>query len=156
MKQRLAVIMLVTLACSGCTMWRAKRNPGWSAATSADQYERLMWEALQKRDYKEVDRHLSSTFVASRPAGTLDRAAAVQHFRLMHITTFEMSDVQTAPAGNDTVVTYLLVLQGSLADQPLPAEPMRVMSIWQTTPHGWLAIAQSFTPASQVTPAPGQ
>src|SRR5437762_11921240 len=101
MKQRLAVIVLVFLACSGCTMWRAKRNPGWNAATSAEQYERLMWEALQKQDYKGVERPLSSTFVASRPAGTLDRAAAGQPLRLMHFTSFEMSDVKVAAGGND-------------------------------------------------------
>ena len=150
------MILVVAALLCGCTLWRAKRDPGWSIATSADQFERLMWEAVQKQDYKEVERHLGSTFVASRPDGTLDRAAALQHLRLMQITSFEMSNIQTAPAGNDTVVTYVLVLHGRLNNQPLPADPMRVMAIWQITPHGWLAIAQSVTPASKVTRAPGQ
>jgi len=155
LRMTLVVVVVVLLLC-GCTMWRTKRDPGWNVATSADQYERLMWEAVQKQDYKEVERHLSSTFVASSPAGTLDRAAALQHLRLVHITSFEMSNVQTTPAGNDTVVTYLLGLHGRLDNQPLPADPMRVMAIWQSTRHGWLAIAQSVTPAADVTRAPGQ
>jgi ketosteroid isomerase-like protein len=156
MKSRAYIIALIPLILCGCTMWRAKAKPGWSAATSADQYERLMWEAIQEQDYPQVERHLSATFVQSRPTGTLDRATVLQQIRLMRITSFEMSDVQTAPAGNDTIVTYMLVLHGTIESSALPSEPMRVMAIWQTTSHGWMAVAQSFTPSSQVTRSPGQ
>jgi hypothetical protein len=40
-------------------------------------------------------------------------------------------------------VTYAITLRGKFAGQPLPAEPVRMMTIWQKQKSGWLAIAHS-------------
>jgi len=41
------------------------------------------------------------------------------------------------------VVTYTVALHGTSAGQPLPSEPIRMMTVWQKQSAGWMEIAHS-------------
>lgn len=41
------------------------------------------------------------------------------------------------------VVTYTINLRGTMAGQPLPTNPLRLMSVWQQQKSGWVVIAHS-------------
>src|SRR5262249_39734986 len=109
----LAGILAVALTLVSCTMWKPPKTAGWSSATAPDQYERLMWEAVQRGDLGEVTRHLSSNFVRITPGARQDRDAALDHLRKLKLTSFEITDLTSAPAGDDMIVTYTLALHGS-------------------------------------------
>jgi hypothetical protein len=137
-------------------MWKPPANASWQSATTPEQFERLMWDAIKRGDLKEVTAHLSSTFVVVAPDGRRDRAAQLEHLRKIHLTGYEISDLESAPAGDNMVVTYTLALHGTFSgpsgspgsgDQPIPEQPWRVMTIWRVAPHTWVAVAQSVTPA---------
>jgi hypothetical protein len=40
-------------------------------------------------------------------------------------------------------VSYTIAMRGTIAGQPLPSEPVRMMSVWQKQKAGWMAIAHS-------------
>ena len=145
----LAAALLIASIAVGCTMWKVRTNPAWSSATSPDQYERLMWESAKNGDVNEVIKHLSSNFVRIGPAGRQDRDATIEDLRKMKLTAYEISDLTSTPAGDDMVITYTLLTHGSVEGRQFPEQPWHVMTVWRVAKHGWLAIAQSFTPASQ-------
>ena len=66
---RIAVAAVLMLAATGCTMWK---NPpkGWAGATAGEQLERQWWKDVKAKDWKELDKHLASTFTAVTPAGS--------------------------------------------------------------------------------------
>ena len=134
-------------------MWKARTAPAWASATSPDQYERLMWDAAKNGNVNEIIRHLSANFVRIGPAGRQDRDAAIDDLRKMKLTAYEISDLTSTPAGDDMVLTYTLVTHGSVEGRQFPANPWHVMTVWRAGKHGWLAAAQSFTPAQPPNPS---
>ncbi len=140
----LAFVLAVVLT-NGC-MHLGPKSP-FATVTSIEGYERAMWDEVKAANWTAVNAHLAETFVQSGPEGARDRERALQHYQQMRLTAYQMSDVQTRPNGADMVVTYTLVLTGTADGQPIPAAPVRVMTVWQTVKHGWVEIAQSVTPA---------
>src|SRR3954454_19595835 len=97
--QALALISLV-LVLSSCSMWK---NPpkGWNGATGGEQLERLFWEDIKAKNWQELDRHLSPTFVANSPAATRDRAASLERWKAYDLQSFSLAEVQVSSAGAD-------------------------------------------------------
>ena len=124
-------------------MWKPRAAPNLQSATSPDQYERLFWDAVKAGNQKEVATHLGSTFICVTPQGQRDRAAVLDEARKLRLTTFEISNLESVPAGDNMVVTYTLVLHGSLNGQPLPEQPARVLTVWRVAPRGWVEMKPS-------------
>jgi hypothetical protein len=150
-KQRLATVIpwcslvsfvvcfLLVLGCGG-----EPKHPGWKSATGAEQYERLMWQAMRNKDWKEVEYHLAPTFVGVTATGqALDRAGWVEHWKTATIAEFSLAEVSVQPAGTDMTVAYVLHLSGDRD------EVFRVVSVWQEVKGGWILIAASTTPISR-------
>src|SRR5205807_2806005 len=119
---------------ASCSMWKAPKTHTWGTATAPEQYERLLWEAAKSGDLNQIARHLSSSYVRIGPGGRLDREAALDHLRKLRLTSFEISDLNSAPAGDNTIVTYTLALHGSYSgsggdSQALAEQPWRVMTV---------------------------
>jgi len=143
---------LLLLSMLGCTVWKPPTKTGWTSATSPEQFERLMWEAVQAGNMKEVTQHLGSSFIVIAPDGRRDRDGQVEFLRSLHLTGFQISDLESNPAGDHAIVTYTLTLQGAVAGRPLPGRPLRVLTMWEVATHGWVEVAQSITP--EITPRP--
>jgi hypothetical protein len=143
------IILFLTLGVASCSMWAPKTTPTWGSATTPEQYERLMWEAVRRGDVREVTKHLSSTYVRVTPSGRKDREATIEDLRKLRLSGFEISDLTSAPEGDNFVVSYTLATHGSYDAQPLPEQPWRVMTVWRVAHHGWMMVAQSFTPVEQ-------
>lgn len=120
-------------------------------ASSMEQYERAMWDAVKDQKWLEVQTHMAESYLATTPEGVCDRAAMIAQYQRLQVTGYEISDLQSRPNGNDMVVTYHLRLHGTLAGRPLPEQAWLILTVWQTVKRGWIQIAWS---ASRVQAQP--
>jgi|SRR5688572_1213551 len=149
----LALILLLAVAASSCTMWKEKQPKTWQSATGPEAFERLLWQEIQAGNWAEVERRLAPTFVATGPLGRYDRIAALEQLKGLKITALAIGEVEVRPDGDTSVITYVISLSGSIAGEPLQG-PLRCLSVWQRQGDAWLLIAYSGIPVT-ATPMPG-
>src|SRR6266446_4061822 len=145
MNNRLAVIVLsaITLL-AGCTMWREHQVSDFKDATGGEGLERSFWKQVKAKRWNALEGHLASNYVLITPEeGRLDRAAALDHFRKIQLDEYTLGDLQTELNTETLVVTYALTMRGTVAGQSMPAEPVRMMTVWQKQKAGWMEIAHS-------------
>ena len=121
------------------------KHPTWTNATGAEQHERLMWKSIQSKDWANVERHLSGTFIGVAADGAMfDRAGWLEQWKSAQVREFSMGEVQVHPEGPDMKVTYIFHVQASTSG-PASPEGFRVMSVWQEIKGRWTLIATSIT-----------
>lgn len=147
MRTAIVIAVAISLAFSGCTMWKEKPVTKWSQATGGEHFERLFWKDLKAGDWNALEYHMSATYVFLTPNGPLDRAATLVHMKKLHLTGYSLSDFQIKPSGDDMIVTYSALAHGDFDGQPLPAKPIRMMTVWQRANKGWITIAHADVPA---------
>src|SRR3954468_6967485 len=102
-------VVCLALGCSG-----APKHPSWKTATGAEQHERLLWESIQKKDWNEVERHLSPTFVGVSARGELfDRAGWLPYWKSGPPEEFALGEQSVQPEGPDMKVSYILQVGGA-------------------------------------------
>jgi hypothetical protein len=147
MQNRFAIFVLLaaTLLLQACTVWR--EHPGssqWTDATGGEGLERSFWREVKGKRWNELERHLASNYVAISPqAGRLDKAAALAQIQQLQLDDYTLVDLQGEMNSDTFVVTYSITMRGTFGGQPLPAEPLRMMTVWQREQAGWMAIAHS-------------
>jgi hypothetical protein len=148
LRRRVPVILLTVAVFSlaSCTLWKEPKTSAWKTATGMEEHERLMWKSIQEGDWQQVHAHLAGNFVSVTATGVRDRAATLEHLQQMKISDFSLGEFESKPHGADIVVTYVITLRGTVGGQPLPPEPMRVITVWQTVTRGWVQIAQAVMP----------
>jgi hypothetical protein len=131
----------MALALLGCTIGGQPKHPNWKNATGAEQYERLMWQAIREKDWKEVGYRLAPVFAGVNASGQLlDRTGWVDYWKAAPVTDFSLAEVLVHPNGSDMTVTYVLHLNGT------PGAGLRVVSVWQQVKGGWILTATTHTP----------
>jgi len=143
----LLMCWLFTLA--GCTMWGPSKNPSWKMATSSEHLTKLFWQDIQKKNWSDIEAHVAPTATLVGPPGVLHREQFIAHLKQFEITDFHLGEISSQPAGADIVVTYVINLKGTMDGQPVPADPITMMSVWQEVGGKWLLIAHSFHPSSK-------
>jgi uncharacterized protein DUF4440 len=145
MNNRLAVIVLsATMLLAGCTMWHEHQVSNFNDATGGEGLERSFWKEVKAKRWNELERHLASNYVSVTPEeGRFDKAAALAHLQQVQLDEFTLGDLQTELNTDTLVVTYAISMRGTFAGQSLPADPIRMMTVWQKQKAGWMAIAHS-------------
>ncbi len=134
---RLVIAVIVVGLFAGCA--GPPKHAVWPNATGAEQHERLMWEAVQKKDWANYERHLSPTFIGVNAEGKVfDRESWLAYWKNSQGTEFSIGDVNVQPEGTDMKITYVL--------QPPGSGPLRVVSVWQQVKVHWFVTATSLTP----------
>ncbi|HEY3930298.1 MAG TPA: nuclear transport factor 2 family protein [Candidatus Koribacter sp.] len=141
----LIVALFLTTA---CTVAPESAKPNWSMATSGEQYERLFWDALKAKDWRNVEMHLSGTVVSEGPEGVANKQQLMEHLRKFDVTDYSLGEVQTETAGGDIIVTYSITVHGTIDGKPLPTTPFRMMSVWQQVKKGMVLAAHTTMPAA--------
>lgn len=137
-----AVMFCAFLA--GCTGGEPK-HPTWNNSTGAEQHERLMWKAIQGKDWVNVERRLSPTFVGVNAEGRMfDRAGWLELWKNAQVTDVALGELQVQPEGPDMKVTYILHMASS--EKAPAASGQRVVSVWQQLKTRWLLSTISITP----------
>lgn len=130
---------LVLLA--GC--WKEPAKYSFKNATGAEQYERLMWRAIQDKNWKQVQLRLAPAFVGVNQSGqVLDRGGWSEYWKARQVRGCSLGELTVQPGGPDMVVSYILRLDGD-------SGALRVVSVWQGVKSSWVLIAQSVTPIRQ-------
>ena len=78
-----------------------------------------------------------------RKEAALDKAAALAQIQQLQLDDYTLGDVQGEMNSDTFVVTYTIAMRGTFGGQPLPTEPLRMMTVWQKESAGWMAIAHS-------------
>lgn len=145
MNHRLAVILLsVMLSLTGCTMWHEHEVSNFADATGGEGLERSFWKQVKAKRWNELERHLASNYVSVTPEeGRFDRAAYMAHLQQLQLEEYSLGDVQTELNSDTLVVTYNITMRAKFAGQPVPDDPVRMMTVWQKQKVGWMAIAHS-------------
>lgn len=134
-------VMAVLPGCAG-----PPKHPTWKSSTGAGEFERLMWKAIEKRDWKDVEYHLAPTFAGVTPSGSvLDANGWLDYWKSAKLDGLELEDLRSHSAGADIVVTSVLRVQGNLPSAPANGS-FRVISVWQQLKGGWTLTAASLTP----------
>src|ERR1700733_5642813 len=120
------VALLLTAA---CTIAPEKAKPGWAGATSGEQYERLFWDSVKAKNWRDVEAHLSGTVVTEAPDAVRNKQQTMEHVRQLNLTDYSLGDVQTQSNGPDLIVTYTITIHGTFNGQPLPEKAQRMMSV---------------------------
>lgn len=133
-------VVSVLMGCAG-----PPKHPTWKNATGAEQYERLMWQAVRRKDWTNFERQLAPAFVGIEASGeAVDRAAWVQYWKSAAISDYSIGEVSVQPNGPDLVITYVISFAGS-GDSS--SRQMRVLSVWQQVKSRLVLTASSVTPA---------
>jgi len=130
---------------SGCTIWKEKPVNSWTSATGGEHFERLMWRDVKAQHWSDVESHLAPMFVSLYAGGTRDRAGTIDYLKSLTLADYTLGDFNTTSNGADMVVTYTAQVTGTYKGQPLPSEPIRMMTVWQQVTKNWVAIAHSET-----------
>lgn len=145
MKHRLVVLMFFAiLLLTGCTLWREHEVSNFKEATGGESLERSFWKEAKAKRWNTIEAHLASNYVLATPReGRMDRDAALAYFRQLQLDDFVLGDLQTELNTDTLIVTYGISMRGTFAGQPLPADTVRMMTVWQRQKAGWMAIAHS-------------
>ena len=124
-------------------MWGDRPVKTWSDVTGGESLERNFWREVKAKNWTELERHLAGNFVSVSTRGTRDRAATVEYLKQLQLDEYSLGDFQVELNGQALVVNYSLTATGTIEGRPLPAGPVRMMSVWQQQKSGWTAIAHS-------------
>jgi hypothetical protein len=139
----LTLTLLALLPVGACTVYGERPVKAFADATGGEGFERAFWRDIQAKDWKDLDRHVSSNIVYVTPAGRFERAAAMEHIQNLQVQEFSIGDLVTEMNGDIFVVTYTIFLKGSSEGKPFPDRPQRRMTVWQHQKSSWVAIAHS-------------
>ena len=142
-------ILGLLLALSGCTLWGEHKPTAWTDVTGGESLERVFWHEVQAKHWSDLETRLAPNFVLITPAGTYDRAAALEHWKQLDLTDYSLGELESQLNGNTYTVTYVLNLRATVNGKAVPSRPLRAMTVWQRqVREQWLMIAHSATPAS--------
>lgn len=143
MRIRMVIASMSLVLTLACTMNRERPARSFAEATGGEGLERVFWKEIKAGNWTEVERALASNYAGVTPAGTVDRAAALDQYRQWKLNDVSIGDLKTELNGTTIVVTYAITLNGTAAGQPLPSTPQHMMTIWQQQKRGWTQIAHS-------------
>ena len=111
-------------------------------ATGPDGWEEAFWEAVSKKDYGGIERHLTTNYVWSSDSGRRDKAQFMELVKHLEVKSYAMTDVQVLPQGSDFVISYTLKLDGTVDGKPLAHPVTRLVSVWQQQKRGAALVTQ--------------
>jgi hypothetical protein len=136
MRKMLAVLVLLTMAMPGCTVYPEKKAPAWTGATRSERFNQLFWNDVATKNWKEVAEHVAPLavfhFGEQKSSGVTE---VIELLKSSNIESVQIGDVESQPAGADLVTTYTLTIAGH--------PPMRALTVWQQAGKHWVIVAHS-------------
>lgn len=147
---RRTVVVLIAVGCAGalagCTIYPEKRPPTLATTTSAEQYERLYWKAVQQGKWQQVVALQGpSVLYTTRDGEHVTGERWLELLRQRHTAEYLIGAVQLHPQGQDTVVSYIASV--TIEKSAAPTD-IAVISVWQQVRGGLILVAHSETPRS--------
>ncbi len=147
-----AAPLALALACSsvGCTVYGEKKPPTLSSTTSAEQYERILWQMVQKQQWNKISPLFSTTLVWNVVGKSLGSDQVVPWLQSLNLKDAIVRDASVKPNGPDMTVAYTLQISSASGT----VQNLTVLSVWQQMKNGsYILIAHSQQSASSTAPA---
>lgn len=141
-----AAILCCVIVSVACTKWGEKKDANWHQATSGERLVNLFWNDVKHKKWRELETHVAPEFMGTNQMRTFDRSSLLDHMAHLNVDYFQIGEVQTHPAGNDLLVSYVITLRMKTANGPGPERRLRMLSVWQELKHGWVVVAMSSSP----------
>jgi Domain of unknown function (DUF4440) len=128
----------------GCTVYPDKKPPTVASTTSAEQLERIYWNAAKKGDWQQlVGLQGPSVLFTNRTGSHLSGPEWVDFLKQDPPSEYLIGAVEVRPQGADVVLSYF----ASVTDKKstLPVE-LAVVSVWQQVGINLIMVAHSETP----------
>ena len=119
-----------------------------STSSDAEANEKLVWDALKKRNSDGFASYLAPESIEVEPSGISDKAASVKGVQGVDLSKAELSDWKTVRFDGDAaLVTYLVRVPGQKPERE------RHSTIWAHKGGKWLAVFHQGTPQMPAPPA---
>ena len=144
----IAAPLAFALACStvGCTIYGEKKPPTLASTTSAEQYERILWQTVQKQQWNKIPPLFSTTLVWNADGKSLGPDQVVPYLQSLNLKDALVTNVSVSPNGPDMTVVYTLQYSSS-SDQKGCGNTYSAFSVWQQMKNGtYILIAHSQQP----------
>ena len=137
-----AASLALALACSsvGCTIYGEKKPPTLSSTTSAEHYERILWQMVQKQQWNKISPLFSTTLVWNVDGKSLGSDQVVPWLQSLNLKDAIVRDASVKPNGPDMTVAYTLQISNAGGT----VQNLTVLSVWQQMKNGsYILIAHS-------------
>ena len=110
-----AAPLALVLACStvGCTIYGEKKPPTLSSTTSAEQYERILWQMAQKQQWNKISPLFSTTLVWNVEGKSLASGQVVPWLQSLNLKDAVVNNASVQPNGPDMTVSYTLQISNA-------------------------------------------
>ncbi|HJQ30682.1 MAG TPA: DUF4440 domain-containing protein [Pyrinomonadaceae bacterium] len=110
------------------------------------EQEKLIWDALKRKDYDAFARMLADELVVVGSTGVTDKPGVITTLKGYTITDVSLSDWRVVPLVDEAaVVTYKAVVKSTATGRNGPATLSRVSSVWLNRGGKWLVILNQDT-----------
>ena len=136
----LVVSLALAMSTTGCTLFPEQKSPTLKNTTSAEQYERILWQTVQKQQWNTISGLFSTTLVWHVDGKSLGSDQVVAYLQSLNLKDAIVRDASIKPNGPDMTVNYTLQISGpNGAPQNFSA-----FSVWQQVKGGsYILIAHS-------------
>jgi hypothetical protein len=119
-----------------------------STGPDAEANEKIVWDALKRRDFDAFAALLAPESTEVEPDGVHDKAGSVKGVSQFDFSKASLSDFKTVKFDNDaSLVTYMVKLPGMTPDSE------RHSTIWANRNGKWLALFHQGTPLAKAPAA---
>jgi hypothetical protein len=136
----LVVSLALAMSTTGCTLFPEQKSPTLKNTTSAEQYERILWQTVQKQQWNTISGLFSTTLIWHVDGKSLGSDQVVAYLQSLNLKDAIVRDASIKPNGPDMTVNYTLQISGpNGAPQNFSA-----FSVWQQVKGGsYILIAHS-------------
>jgi hypothetical protein len=132
------------LGLSACTLYPEKKNPGWSQATGAEQFERLYWQELKAKNWQEIEARTASNFTHSSVAGVRNKQETIDIYKRNPIVDYQLGNFEVVAHSDTAVVNYTAdFTYTDESGQTVGPVHNRVQTVWHQQKSGWVLVAKA-------------
>jgi ATP/ADP translocase len=135
-------LLAAAMCLSGCTIYGDKKPATLKSTTSAEQYERILWSAVQAKNWQQVPGILAANVVYSTGNKVLSKDQVVPYLQGLNLADFTITGMVVKPNGQDMTLNYTLQLSTAGA----PVRTFTAISVWQQVQAGWILIVHTEQP----------
>lgn len=145
-----ALALLLACGATGCTIYGEKKPPTLISTTSAEQYERILWQMAQKQQWNRISPLFSTTLIWNVDGKSLTSSRVVPWLQSLNLKDAVINIASIQPNGPDMTVSYTLQISNANGT----VQNLTVLSVWQQMKNGsYILIAHSQQPASSTASA---
>src|ERR1700761_8909136 len=134
----MASLLVAAMSLTGCTLYGPKNQPTLKTTTSAEQYQRLFFQAVKAKNQQQLPGMLAANVMYSAGGKVMNKEETLAYLQGMNLSDFTMTDVVVKPNGPDMTLSFTLQKN---------TQTMHAIAVWQQVSSGWILTAYCESPA---------